>query len=92
VRRVERQLLSLNDELGRLRRELELVEGELNLHRHLADDAVRDALVSELPLDRVDARETKRDVARLEASLASVQRRLGALEAKRTRLLARMDD
>jgi hypothetical protein len=89
---VERRLLSVNDELVRLQRELELVEGELNMHRHLADDAVRDALVSELPLDRADARETKKNVASLEASLASVQRRLAALEAKRTRLLAQLDD
>ena len=47
MRRIEKRLFGLNEEISRLQREIELTEGELNMHRHLADDAARDAAVSE---------------------------------------------
>ena len=47
MRGIEKKLFGLNEEVSRLQREIELTEGELNIHRHLADDAARDAAVSE---------------------------------------------
>jgi hypothetical protein len=90
MNRIERQLFRLNDELGRLRREAELTEAELNMHRHLDDDAVRDALVSDHPGDRAEARQTSKDVARLEAALTDVRGRLARAERKREVLLRRL--
>jgi hypothetical protein len=87
VRTTERRLLRLNDEIQRLRREEGLAEGELGFHRHLSDDATRDAVVSELPLDRADARDAAKDAARLQSSLEDVRRKILRLEAKRERLL-----
>jgi hypothetical protein len=89
MRLVERRLFKLNDEIQRLRREEELAQGELGFHRHLSDDATRDAVVSGLPTDRSEARSAAKDVARLEAALEDVRGRIQALEAKRARLLER---
>lgn len=85
--RVQRQLFQLNDELGQLRREAELVEGELEMHRHLDDDATRDALVSDAPLDRAAARQTAKEVARMRKVLAALRRQIDQLERRRTELL-----
>ena len=92
MRLTERRLLKLNDEIIRLRREEELAEGELGFHRHLSDDATRDAVVSDLPTDRAEARSAAKDVARLEAALDDVRERIRRLEAKRDRLLDQLQD
>jgi hypothetical protein len=92
MRRIERRLFRLNEELARLRREAELVEGELGMHRHLSDDAVRDALVSEAPLERAEAREASKDAARLQAALEDTRARVVRLERERDGLLARLGD
>jgi hypothetical protein len=92
MRLTERRLLRLNDEILRLRREEELAAGELGFHRHLADDAIRDAVVSDLPVDRAEARGTAKDVARLQASLEDAREKIRRLEAKRDRLIARLQD
>jgi predicted component of type VI protein secretion system len=90
VRLIERRLLRLNDEIQRLRREEELAVGELGFHLHLADDAIRDAAVTGSPMERADARDAAKDVARLESAVASFRRDLARLEAKRTVLLERL--
>ena len=90
MRRVERQLFRLNDTIEQLRRQIELVEGELNMHRHLADDAARDAAVYE-GIERAEARAADRDVGVLERALARVRAALARAEAKRAELLRRMD-
>jgi hypothetical protein len=92
MRQGERRLMKLNDELLRLRREEELAEGELGFHRHLSDDATRDAVVSDLPADRAEARSAAKDVARLQGALDDVRRRIQQLEAKRERLLDGLPD
>jgi hypothetical protein len=92
MRLAERRLLKVNDEILRLRREEELAEGELGFHRHLSDDAIRDAFVSDLPVDRADARDAAKDVARLQGALKDVRERIQRLEAKRDRLLDRLQD
>ena len=88
--RIERKVLRIADELERLRRAAELTEGELSMHRHLSDDAVRDALVSDAPFDRADARQTRKDVARLEGALADIRARIERLERARQELLDRL--
>jgi hypothetical protein len=92
MRSVERRLFRVNDEIQRLRREEELAQGELGFHRHLSDDATRDAVVTGLPADRAEARGAAKDVARLEAALEDVRRRIQALEARRDRLLERFPE
>ena len=88
MRRSERRLFRLNDELHRLRRDEGLTAGELEMHRHLDDDARRDAAVSDSPLDRADAHQTSKDVRRMEAALADIRRRIAEVEAERDRLLS----
>jgi predicted component of type VI protein secretion system len=92
VRRTERRLFKLNEELARLRREEELTRGELEMHSHLLDDHQRDAIVSDAPADRADARQSAKDVARLRGALESVRARIERTERTRGELLARLDD
>ena len=82
----------MNDEIQRLRREEELAEGELGFHRHLSEDATRDAVVSDLPADRAEARDARKDVARLQAALDEVRSKIQRLEAKRDSLLDHLRD
>lgn len=89
MRRIERRLFRLTDEISRLDREIMLVEEELSFHRHIADDARRDAVVGNAD-DRAFAAETAGDVPRFERSLASLRARRRRLESKRVRLLGQM--
>ena len=61
---LQRRLFRLNERLERLAEEERLAVAELEVHRHLDDDARRDAAVSGNPIDREDARDTAADVAR----------------------------
>jgi hypothetical protein len=92
VRRTERRLLRIGDELARLKNEEELAAGELNMHRHIDDDMRRDAAVSEAPADRADAYQSGKDVARFERVLTRINRRRARLEERRRRLLGRLGD
>ncbi len=88
--RRETRIFRLGDEIAALvDAERQLAE-ELEMLRHIDDDARRDALVSESPLDRADARETAADVARAERNLTDLRRRRERLEAKRDRLIGRL--
>ena len=88
--RTERKLFEINDRLTAIDREQALARDELVYHRHLDDDAQRDAAVSGSPIDRADARETAGDVARFEALIAELDRERQALEAKRARLIDKL--
>jgi hypothetical protein len=90
MRRIERRLFVINDEIESLEESLRLVEEELTFHQHLNDDAQRDAVVSGNPLDRSDARQTGGDVRRFERNLMQVRQRKAALQAKRDRLVKRL--
>jgi hypothetical protein len=87
---VQRRLFRLNETLARLAEEERLAAAELEIHRHLDDDARRDAAVSGNPIDREDARDTAADVARFRRLVAGLQEKRRRLEAKRDRLLARL--
>jgi hypothetical protein len=89
MRRIERRLFRLNDEVGRLRREVELAEGELNMHRHLADDAARDAVVYE-GMEQAESRAANKDVAALKRAVSRGHRDLERAEAKRDELLRKL--
>ncbi len=88
--RIEQRLFRINDEIAALRRDEERVAEELNVHRHLNDDAQRDAAVSDNPIDRADARDTAADVARFESALAGLRKQREKLEAKRAKLLSKL--
>jgi predicted component of type VI protein secretion system len=92
MRRTERRLFKLNEELARLRTEEEVTRGELEMHAHLHDDFERDALVSDAPADRADARASAKDVARLRGALDAVRAKIERTERTRDELLAKLDD
>jgi hypothetical protein len=92
MRRTERRLFKLNEELARLRRDEELTRGELEMHAHLFDDFQRDALVTDAPADRADARASGKDVARLRGALEAVRARIERTERAREDLLRRLGD
>jgi hypothetical protein len=92
MRRTERRLFKLNEELARLRREEELTRGELEMHSHLLDDFHRDAVVSDAPADRADARAAAKDVVRLQSALESVRDRIARTERTRSELMARLGE
>ena len=90
MKRIERKLFQLSDEIAALQRAETLAAEELIYHEHLNDDTQRDAAVSGSPLDRADARETASDVARFAKHVDELRRRRLKLEEKRTKLLARL--
>ena len=92
MKRIERKLFQLGDEIAALQAAESLAQEELIYHQHLNDDTQRDAAVSGSPVDRADARETAGDVARFERHLAQLRLRREKLEDKRTRLLKRIGD
>nr|NIR40111.1 hypothetical protein [Actinomycetota bacterium]NIT97825.1 hypothetical protein [Actinomycetota bacterium]NIX52804.1 hypothetical protein [Actinomycetota bacterium] len=71
--------------------EQRLVEAELEYHRHIADDAERDAVVSEHPVDKREAGATAADVRRFERRLEEISRRRSKLVDKRAKLLEKLD-
>jgi len=89
--RIERRLFRLNDEIAGLIEEERLVIEELGYHRHLADDAQRDAVVGGAD-DRAFAREIEGDVPRFEGVLEGLRARRARLEEKRTELLAQLEE
>lgn len=89
--RIERRLFHLADQLRGLDEEEQLVASELEYHRHLADDARRDAVVSGARADALEAGATEADVARFERRLREIARRRSKLENTRAKLLSRLD-
>ncbi len=88
--RLEKRIFGLNDEISRFEGELDQARAELDVHRHLADDAIRDAAVSDSPFDREDARETTADVARFERLVEHLLDKIGQVTAKRDRMLDKL--
>ena len=90
-RRLSKQLFVVNDRLMRIEQEEQQVSAELDYHRALADDAVRDAAVYESELHRNAADRALADVDRFERALREIDYRREALLSKQNRLLDRMD-
>ena len=89
-RRTSKQLFIVNDQLLQLEQEEGQVSAELDYHRALADDAVRDAAVYESNLHRNEADRAVADVHRFERALDDIDARREALLARRDRLLDRL--
>ena len=90
--RLEERLFRLGDEIAALRRDEELAVEESIMHQHLNDDAQRDAVVHDTPMDRADAKETSGDVERMERHIEELRTIRKGLESKRDRLLRRLGD
>jgi len=90
MRRTERRLFELGDEIAALAEAIRLGREELIYHDHLNDDAQRDAAVSESPIDRADARDTAGDVRRMQRHIAKLEHDRSKLEMKRQRLLDKL--
>lgn len=90
VKRIERRILAIADQITALDEQLRLTKEELIIHQHLDDDARRDAVVGG-PIEREDARITGSDVARFQAVANRLERQIARLEEKRARLLSRLD-
>jgi len=70
--------------------DLDQAVAELDMLRHLEDDALRDALVSEGWDDRVDAKHASRDVARCEKRIRSLERDRVKLVKRRTAMIDKL--
>jgi len=87
MRRLEKKLLKVLDELESLTTQRHLVEAELEAHRHIDDDAQRDAAMG---IDRLEALSTRSEVARFNRLLHDIVTRQGHLEATKAQLIARL--
>ena len=87
--RTERRILKILDDLDRLREERRLAVGELDMLRHIDDDAQRDA-AGGIAIDRDDARYTAQDVARFEREIAHLDEKISAAEEKHRKLVAKL--
>lgn len=90
MKRTERILFRIGDELAALDESIRLAREELIFHDHLNDDAQRDAVVSDSPLDRSDARETAGDVQRMVNHIESLEANRRRLELRRQKLLKKL--
>ena len=91
VEKIARKVFRINDQIQALVAEREQVTEELEFHRHINDDAQRDAAVSGSREDRLEAGSTAADVRRFERRLRDIDRDVEKLERKRDALLARLD-
>lgn len=89
--RIENRLFKVADEVAALVAERNSVTEELEYHRHIADDAQRDAVVSGASLDEREAGAAAKDVERFERRLREIEGRLGKLDERRRALLAKLD-
>ena len=89
---IEAKLFKINDAIEALQREEELVAEELRFHRHIDDDAQRDAAVSDDWQDRSFARNSSADVNRFQAAVDEIRSRRERLQQKRDKLLRRLGD
>jgi len=90
MKRIERRIFGIGDEIERLREAERLAREELVYHEHLDDDARRDAAVSDSPLDRDDARITSQDVARARRVVEKLVARRLRLEERRQTLIDKL--
>ncbi|HUG75391.1 MAG TPA: hypothetical protein VMM81_06945 [Acidimicrobiia bacterium] len=90
MKRIERRILAIADQIAALDEQLRLTREELVIHQHLDDDARRDAAVGG-PIEREDARITGADVARFQAVADRLERELARLQEKHATLLSRLD-
>ena len=88
--RAERQLFALNDQILLLDEEIARVADELSYHRSLADDAARDAAVSDAPIEYENATMTARDVEQFRRRHQALIKKREKLESRRQQLMAKL--
>lgn len=84
---LEQRLAVLADEVAACRRELAVLDEQIEFQRDVSGEASLRALVSETPLNDREADEAGRDLARLERVRAEIDERLGKLVVEIDRLL-----
>lgn len=87
MKRAEKKLLKVLDELEALDTQRRLVEAELEAHRHINDDAQRDAAMG---IDRLEALSTRAEVTRFKRLLQDIVMRQGHLEETKARLISQL--
>lgn len=90
LKRLHRRVFRLNDRIAQLEREEKATRAELEYHRHIDDDAQRDAVFGNY-IDREEADLTAGDVRRFESALGELARKKERLVRKRDFLLARLN-
>jgi hypothetical protein len=91
LKRLHRRVFRLNDKIDAIDREANQVAAELEYHRHINDDAQRDAAVGNY-IDREEAGLTAGDVRRFEKTLQDLAARRDKLARKRDMLMMRLPD
>ena len=91
VRRIEKRIFRINDQIKDILRELEQTRAELEYHRSIDEDAQRDAAVGNY-IDREEAGLTRGDVRRFERTIEKLIARKEKLEDRRVSLLERLPD
>ncbi len=84
--RIERKAFRLQDQIKALREDEQRLASELDYHRHIHDDAQRDAIAGNAE-DRAFYGEVKGDLPRFEKALEKTRHRIATGEAELQRLL-----
>ena len=89
VRRVEKKLFRITDELQAVREEEARLAAEVEEHRNRHHEARLDAIDGHAD-DRAYFKDIESDLARFERALRQVEQRRAGLEEERVRLLAKL--
>ncbi len=84
------RIAGINAQIAILDAQIEQVDAESSMLRHIDDDAQRDAVVSDQWEDRADARRTAADVARIDKQVVRMERSKSKLVDKRDRLIRKL--
>ena len=84
------KIKAMSAQIAAVDTDMDQAVAELDMLKHIEDDAVRDALVSEGWDDRVDAKHARRDVARCEKRIAGLERDRAKLVKRRTAMIDRL--
>ena len=90
MRRVEKKLFRITDEIRSLQTEEDRLTAELEEHRTRHHEARLDAIDGHAD-DRAYFKDIESDLGRFEKALAKVRNRRASLEEERVRLLAKLD-
>ncbi len=80
----------LNTQIAAVNDDIEQARAELGMLQHLADDAARDAAVSEHYDDRADAKMTEADVIRCEKRIVGLEREMARIVLRRDRMVNKL--
>ena len=84
------RIRGINAQISALELQIDQVEVEAEILRHIDDDAQRDAAVSENYDDRAAAKMTQSDIARMDKHIHDLERTHAKLVKKRDRLIRKL--